>query len=222
MGRGGGWVEGAPAFRYLSPPMSDPPVPRTVRLASVAVVLALLLLPGGAPAQQELPAVPVDSLALGGEAVSPGGAFLRAILVPGWGHASIGSYNRAAVYFAAETATVFGLVRTRLRLSEARERLDLQEDFRRTTLIRDGVPPDSLRLRLDEDEVLDDLRGLVEARQQQQEDWAALGIFLLLLSGADAYVSAHLKDFPTPLELDAAATPDGRMELKVGVTIPRK
>ena len=32
--------------------------------------------------------------------VSPGGAFLRAVLVPGWGHVSIGANARAGAYFA--------------------------------------------------------------------------------------------------------------------------
>ena len=197
---------------------------RMVRhLAAIPGFLALLLVPPCLAAQEELPTVSVDSLALGGGGVSPGGAFLRAVLLPGWGHASIGSYNRGAVYFAAEAATAFGLVKTRLRLSEARERLLLQEAFRRESLIRQGVTdPDELTTALEEDEVLQDLRGLVDAREQQQEDWAAVGIFLLLLSGADAYVSAHLKDFPTPLELNAASMGDGRMELSIGVQIPRR
>jgi hypothetical protein len=195
------------------------------RLGLVPILCALLLAlpaPGHrVAAQEELPAVPLDSLSPGRPQVSPGGAFLRAVVLPGWGHAAIGSYTRGAVYFAAEAATAFGLVRTRLRLSEAEDRLALQESFRRETLIRDGVTdPEELQTALDEDEVLSDLRGLVSARQQQQEDWAALGIFLVLLSGADAYVSAHLQDFPTPLDLNVTPLPGGRAELSVGVRLP--
>lgn len=199
------------------------PFPRSFRLlaAIFGLLIGAILAPAPATGQQGLTAVPVDSLALGAPGVSPGGAFLRAVLLPGWGHASIGSYNRGAVYFAAEAATAFGLVKTRLRLSEARERLDLQRAFRRETLLRSGITDaEELATALEEDEGLQELRGLVEARQQQQEDWAALGIFLLLLSGADAYVSAHLKDFPTPLELEAASAGGGRMELSVAVKLP--
>lgn len=203
--------------------MSIVPSLRSVRLltAGLGLLIAGFFAATPGAGQEELTAVPVDSLGLGGPGVSPGGAFLRAVLLPGWGHASIGSYNRGAVYFAAEAATAFGLVKTRLRLSEARERLDLQRAFRRETLLRTGITdPEELAAALEEDEGLQELRGLVEARRQQQEDWAALGIFLLLLSGADAYVSAHLKDFPTPLELNAASAGGGRMELSVGVRLP--
>ena len=51
--------------------------------------------------------------------------------------------------------------------------------------------------------------------KQQFEDWLALGIFTVLLGGADALVSAHLQDFP-----DVTLTPTddgGRMELRVSV-----
>jgi hypothetical protein len=208
--------------------MTLPPCLTRRRAAPRLAVVGFLLLSWVAAAtparaQEEITSVPVDSLALDEPGVTPGEAFLRAVLLPGWGHASIGSWNRAAAYFAVEAATAYGLVRTRLRLSEARDRLALQEEFRRRTLVRDGITrPDSLRLALEDDERLEELRGLVDAREQQQEDWVALGIFLLFLSGADAFVSAHLRDFPTPLELDAAALPDGRMELSVGVKLPRR
>ena len=51
--------------------------------------------------------------------VTPGGAFLRAVLVPGWGHVSIGANARAGVYFAIESAVAYGIIRTRRRISEA-------------------------------------------------------------------------------------------------------
>jgi len=62
----------------------------------------------------------------------------------------------------------------------------------------------------------------VASREDQQEDWAALGIFLLFFAGADAFVSAHLADFPTPITIDAAPLPGGRVEVSVGVALPNR
>ena len=157
------------------------------------------------------------------EPMTPGGAFLRAVLLPGWGHASIGSYQRGAFYFAAETTTGFLLGRTLRRLSMAKDARDLEETRLTQALGASGVAdPDTIRALLDLDPTIDDARELVEARQQQLEDWIALGAFLVFLSGADAFVSAHLRDFPEPLEPSAEFAPGptgitARFGISVGV-----
>ncbi len=190
----------------------------------MAVFFLLMGLAGaeGLEAQQELPAVPLDSLELrDGSGASPGGAFLRAVLLPGWGHAAIGSYNRGAFYFTAQAGTAFGYLKTQLRLGEARDRRDLQRSVLTRRLEREGVTdPDEIEAALEEDEGFQEVAGLVEARQQQQEDWVALGIFLLFLGGADAFVSAHLQDFPDPLELQIRAADTGAAELTIRVPLP--
>ena len=78
----------------------------------------------------------------------------------------------------------------RLKRAEFRENI-LREDL----AAQDIIDFDEIESALDDDATLEDLRDLKESRREQEEDWAALGIFLLLLSGADAYVSAHLQDF---------------------------
>lgn len=154
--------------------------------------------------------------------VTPTGAFLRAALVPGWGHAAIGSYHRGAFYVVTEGATAWTLMRTRRRFSEAGERLRFREDVVRAALAAEGVTdPAAVQARLDADPTLQDLNGLVEARRQQREDWTAVAIFLVLLAGVDAFVSAHLQNFPAPLDLNAQPVGDGRLELSVGVRLPR-
>lgn len=40
-----------------------------------------------------------------------------------------------------------------------------------------------------------------EAKKQQQEDWITLLVFNHLMSGLEAFVSAHLWDFPDDLEI---------------------
>lgn len=209
-------------FGYRSPPMTNSrrPCPRPhARIALIAWALALA--PGALDAQEIPPVAPLPEPSSAPTGVSPGGAFLRAVLVPGWGHASIGSYGRGGFYFLAEGITAYGLIKTRLRLGEARDRVDFREEVLRERAARDGLSEEELEALLDEDATLDDLGGLVNAREQQQEDWLAFGIFLLFLSGADAYVSAHLKDFPAPLQIDAVPAGGGRMDVSVGIRLPR-
>lgn len=204
--------------------MPRPHATRTAtRIASAALLLAILQAgPGGVAPLRAQEAAPPDTVVAAAGGVSPRGAFLRAIALPGWGHASISSYNRGGLYFAAETASWWMFARSRSRLFEARRRIEIREAFLREGAALDGIQdPVAIQEFLEADETLADLRGLEESRRQQREDWAALGIFLILLSGADAYVSAHLKDFPTPIELSGQPLGDGRWELSVGVRLPR-
>lgn len=154
--------------------------------------------------------------------VSPGGAFLRAVLVPGWGHASIGSHNRGGFYLAAQGGTAWMLVRTRSRLSDARKVVEIREAYARQALAREGITdPVAVEEALEEDEGVAAARRLEGARSQQFEDWMALGIFVVLLSGVDAFVGAHLQDFPVPVELQATPLPRGGLELGARVPIGR-
>jgi hypothetical protein len=53
----------------------------------------------------------------------------------------------------------------------------------------------------------------LKAKRQEVQDWLVLWVFNHLFSGAEAYVSAHLHDFPPDLKVQAF--PGG-----IGVTIP--
>jgi hypothetical protein len=153
--------------------------------------------------------------------VSPRGAMVRAMIVPGWGHAAIGAYSRGAFYVALESLTAYTLLRTRSRLGEARQRADFRESFVRTSLEREGVTdPAIIETRLAEDAVLTGLRDLTSSRESQQEDIVAFSIFVIFLTGADAFVSAHLARFPTPIEVDVAGDPDAGLEIRVSVPLP--
>ncbi len=177
-----------------------------------------------AAAQVTPPSPPAVGLGGGAEAdtipvegVSPAGAFLRSVAVPGWGHASIGSYLRGGFYLAAQGGTGWMLLRIRSRLASATARVDALEEVETARLELAGiVDPLIVEDSLAANEEIADRRGLVAAREQQREDWLALGIFLILLGGADAFVSAHLKDFPAEPVFNA--TEDGRVD--VGLSIP--
>jgi hypothetical protein len=195
--------------------------PPTRRVASV--LLALLYLASSGARAQELPVTTAspDPAVIQPTTVSPGGAFLRAVLVPGWGHASIGSYTRGTFYFAAQAASLYTLLRTRSRISEAQSRVGFREDFLRQQMVANGETDlQVIENTLGADGALTDIRDLLDARLEQQEDLVALSLFLVFISGADAYVSAHLARFPEPLEIDASPAPGGGMELALRLRLP--
>jgi len=185
-------------------------------LRDLALLLAIALSPVPAVARQrpspEGAAVQPEALPVHG--VSPRGAFIRAMIVPGWGHVAIGSYTRGGFYFALETATAYTFLRTRHRLMDARERRALRESFLRESFGESGITdPSDIQARLDKDNTLKGLQALVNSRTGQQEDLLAWGIFMIFLTGADAYVSAHLAHFPAPIEIEAAPLDGGGAEV---------
>jgi len=151
------------------------------------------------------------------EGITPRGAFVRSMLVPGWGHAEVGSYVRGGFYFAAQSTTLFMLLKSQSRLVLARERLDLMESVAGARLQASGITdPIALEDAVGRDPRVEDLRALEVARGEQRQDWLALGIFLVFLGGADAFVAAHLADFPVAVEI--TPTPEGGLEL--GFSLP--
>jgi hypothetical protein len=82
------------------------------------------------------------------------------------------------------------------------------------------VEADSILAFVDEDEGVVEARGLVEARSQQREDWIAFGLFMLFLGGADAFVSAHLSDFPDPLTVNPVPSETGAPGIEIRVRLP--
>ena len=196
-------------------------------MAVVASLVAMVLVSAAGAAQEAVEppdsaAVEVpDCPAVVAHGVTPRGAMVRAFLLPGWGHASIGSYNRGAFYFIAEGGSFFMTAKSARRLAEARARIRLRENTLTAELAEDGITdPEEIQEALDTDPALEELRGLEESRSRQREDWLALGLFLVLISGVDAYVSAHLQDFPTPIEIRAEPVGQGRFEIGARVRLP--
>lgn len=185
--------------------------------------LVLLLAAGNATAQQAAR----DTLARG---VSPGAAFVRSLIIPGWGQYSVGAKKRAGVFFALQSASYYMLVKTLNKLGDA-------QDYEET---RVGEVEDSLRARmaadtafnrrlsvdtvfqqhLNADSALVDVRRLIDSRKEQRQDWIAYTLFTTLASGLDAYIAAHLADFPAAIS--ARPRPDGSTQLRVTVPLPRR
>ena len=149
---------------------------------------------------------------------SPAGAFLRGAAIPGWGHAASGSLTRGAFYFGFEAAAGWMLLKTMRRLGSARQQLSLWEGRVTERLLRSGVTePDKIEAELGRDEEVLRLRSLVDAREEQREDWFAVALFTLLMSGVDAFVSAHLQNFPDPLTVEG-----GDSSVEVAVRLPTR
>jgi hypothetical protein len=110
-----------------------------------------------------------DALPLGARPVSPGGALLRSIILPGWGQAKLGRTLPAVVFLAVEGVTL-GMA------------LKANSEYQ---YLRDTNP------------------DAASSKSLEREDWLVLLAFNHLLAGVEAYVSAHLWDFPG----DVALTP---------------
>ena len=149
---------------------------------------------------------------------SPAGAFLRGALIPGWGHAATGSLTRGAFYFGIEAAAGWMVFKTWRKLGVARNQVAVWEERVTARLMREGVTEqEDIDSRLEQHDEIARLRGLVDSRTEQREDWAAVAIFFLLMSGVDAFVSAHLQDFPEPLTVEG--DPNGTISVAIRVPV---
>ena len=138
-----------------------------------------------------------DSAALPHYRISPRSAFLRSLVLPGWGQSSIGAPGRGAVYFALESGSLWMVYKSGQKLQEARELERIMH--------ADG--------RLEPERTL----GLVKARRNEREDWITLSVFWFFFSGADAYVAAHLRDFDTHVDVEPG--PQGGTQLRLNVPL---
>lgn len=202
-------------------------------IPAVVLVLLLGILPGHLRAQQPpdtvaavpLPLSPVPAVSAGDSVpvpreITPRGALLRSLMIPGWGHAVTGSYTRAGFYLTAQAGNVWMLAKTGGHLAWAGRVERAVEAETEARLAGQGVPRDSIPARVRADPGVIQARNLVEARRSQREDWIALGLFFILIGGVDAFVSAHLQDFPEPLTVEPVGVPGGGFGLEVGVRIP--
>ena len=162
--------------------------------------------------------------------ISPRAAFLRSVIVPGWGQISAHAYNRAAVFITLQSASWYMLVKTLNKLSDAHkledDRLAWQTDSLHTLMASDTMQnrilsdPDSFRVRVAAADTVVAIRSLIDSREEQRQDWIAYTLFLTLASGVDAYVAAHLADFPATISTRRQS--NGAYQLKVTVPLRRR
>ena len=197
---------------------------------AIVLIGGLLFWPAG-PARAQDPPPPdsaeaaaavqvADSLAAdSATGISPAGAFLRGALIPGWGHTTTGSMTRGAFYFSVEALAGWMVYKTQRRLGVARDQAAIWEELATAELAAMGVTePDQVDAALEQHDQVTRFRGLVDARGEQREDWVAVALFTLLLSGVDAFVSAHLSEFPEPLTIEGDPS-GGTVELAVRIPV---
>lgn len=191
-----------------------------------AALLLVLTAPGAAaqvadtvPTQRR--PVPADTF-VAREGPTPAGAFLRSLLVPGWGQGAVDSYWRGGIYFGGHVGNVFALLKTRAKLEEVRSREDRREAFVRDSILEEDpdTPEEDIADALEADPILEHAAGLRSTRGQQQEDWLVWSAFWVLANAVDAYVAAQLADFPGDLIVRPATA--GTLELGVALPMGRR
>ena len=120
-------------------------------------------------------------------------------------------------YFTIEASAALMIFKTQSGINSTRNKLAVREGVLTARLQAEGTTdPGAIEAALAADPEVEDLRALEETRSGQREDWIALGLFMMLIGGVDAYVSAHLADFPTAVTIDPS--PVGGME--IGFSLP--
>ncbi|MGK2934756.1 MAG: hypothetical protein ACSLFE_05870 [Gemmatimonadaceae bacterium] len=145
-----------------------------------------------------VPAVPVVvQSAEPSRPISPGGAFLQSLLIPGRGQITMGKKNASRFYIAVE---LLGIGMTIKSYGDLREAKRHEGDSTAVEWDVDPVTGDSTPTRFEPSRFTPELTN---ARRTHVEDWIALLIFNHLLSAADAYVAANLWDFPAKVTVRA-------------------
>jgi len=157
-------------------------------------VIARDTLPPDAPQPPEVAPEPPEVEFPG---ISPRSAFVRSLVLPGWGQASVGSPARGAVYFGMEVGSLWMLQKSAGRLRQARERDDLLR------AVGELGPTERSEV--------------TASRQREREDWFTLAVFTLFFAAADAYVAAWLQDFDA--EVGVLPQPEGALRFQVAVPV---
>jgi hypothetical protein len=128
-----------------------------------------------------------DTLRAPGPPISARRAFLRSLLIPGWGQSSLGRGTAGGIFVAVELLSAAMVVKSK-------QDLDFAKRFRRDSIVTEigvGTGGEAAVTR-----VPNPLAARVRPRRQHLEDWIALLAFNHLFSGADAFVAAQLWDVP--------------------------
>jgi hypothetical protein len=130
-------------------------------------------------------------------------------MLPGLGQAKLQRPSAGAIYVGFEMGAITMLVKSRYDLDLAKRRVR-EVTIGSYAVDGSGRPVfDSLGRPVPKDTVpnrygvtgTDQLRSRLKARRLHYEDWVTMLAFTHLFAGADAFVSAHLWDLPTQVEI---------------------
>ncbi|HUG02523.1 MAG TPA: DUF5683 domain-containing protein [Longimicrobiales bacterium] len=201
------------------------------RFGPLAMLLALApCAPLAAQAPADTAPQAADTLTPGLGGPSPGGALARSMVLPGWGQFHAGSGGRGFVYMAVHGINTYMVVKTFRRLGDTRERRDGAVDAARDSIQLEALAdtalqrvleenPDTLEILAAADPEASRLTRLSSARRQQREDWMVWAGFWIIASGIDAFVAAHLADFPAEVDVEPVRR-SGETRLRLGVHVP--
>lgn len=187
-----------------------------------------LLLASPAAAQATPDSVLADTIPR--ESNAPRSAFIKSMILPGWGQFSNGSSVRGMVWVAVRGSSYYMLVKTLGRLQEAKDRHGAYRHTARLAVLDSMAVDTAFARRMQDpiafdDEVLKDPNAsasldLVDSRRRHRQDWITYTIFFTMLDAVDAYVAAHLKDFPADVTTQPGL--DGSMSVRVDVPVGRR
>ena len=184
-----------------------------VRRAALLVALALpLAVPASAqeadsarvaPVPARRPAVVRDSSRLV-PPISPRRAFLTSLLLPGLGQERLRRPKARTLFAIVEAGSAFMIVKSARDLRDAKEAPDsVPYGYTVTPAGAPGAPLGGFTFTPVNGPNL--IADRVRARRTHLEDWVALLVFNHLLSGADAFVAAHLWDLPAQVSTSESA-----------------
>ncbi len=123
--------------------------------------------------------------------VSPMGAMLRSLLLPGWGQSTLNRRGTGAFFVLFEGISLTMTLKSI-------HQLDHLES------VQSDADPES--------------KERVDSKRAEVQDWAVLLAFNHLMAAAEAFVSAMLWDFPEELEVRAFS--GGRIGARVTLILP--
>ncbi len=125
--------------------------------------------------------------------VSPVGAALRSLLIPGWGQSIVHRRATGAFFVLFEGISLTMTLKSRHQLGHLES-------------VQSEADPESIER--------------VDAKRAEVQDWAILLAFNHLMAAAEAFVSTMLWDFPEELKVRAFSGGGGRFGAQVTLPIP--
>lgn len=202
------------------------------RLVYAIVVLATFVAAAPARAQQATAGAPAQPVGRDTtvKRLSPRTAFIRSLVIPGWGQFSVGAEKRAITFAVLQSSSWYMLIKTLGKLSDAHTtetlRIAQVTDSLRARMQRDTIFARMLSVdsvfqnRIEAADTVVAIRSLIASRESQRQDWITYTLFLTLASGVDAFIAAHLAEFPATIS--AGPRPNGAYQLKLTVPTRRR
>jgi len=136
--------------------------------------------------------------------ISPRRAFLRSLLMPGYGQIALDRSVAAGIFAFVEVSALGMARRSALNLREAKraprdsivDRYEIDPLTGAPVIDPETGQPNPAAFRTV------GLRERIKARRTHYEDWIAVLIFNHFFAAMDAYVAAHLWDFPAKVTLE--------------------